>query len=201
MDDCEAIAEIGARSYQEYEYFTIFFADPERRYRFGVELQRTGYKVAMKRDRVLIGEEGGQIVAAAELMAPGDRPQTNWDFVKAGLFKMLKAGGVKDTLDWLSMQEQMSKVCHRLTEPHWYINSLAVREESKGQNYGSEMLQRCIIPYVAEHGGGLLTLITNNEPNRFFYLKNGFEEFSSDQYTFRGQRMGNYGFWMRVKGV
>lgn len=196
--DCETIALIGAQAYQNYEYFTIFFPNPQQRLRFGTQLQRTGYKVALIRDRVLIGLLDGHIACAAELIAPTDHPQTSLDFLRAGLPKMLRAGGLRNTIEWLRMQQETSRVCHHLPQPHWYINSLAVAPHLQGQNLGSEMLQHCIIPFVAQHGGGLLTLITNNDPNRFFYLKNGFYEFSTDMFSYRGQQLPNYAFSLQV---
>ncbi|AET59686.1 histone acetyltransferase HPA2-like protein [Paenibacillus terrae HPL-003] len=38
------------------------------------------------------------------------------------------------------------------------------------------MLNECIKPYIASHGGGLITFNTNAEDNRSFYRKNGFTE-------------------------
>ena len=61
--------------------------------------------------------------------------------------------------------------------PKWHLVLLAVQSCSKRCGIGSEMLQKCIIPYIKSNGGGVLTFNTNVEGNRAFYKKNGFEEF------------------------
>ena len=69
--------------------------------------------------------------------------------------------------------------CETVPEPRWHLCLLAVDASRKGGGVGSRMLQECIIPYVASHGGGTLTFNTNAEINRRFYLKNGFTEFDA----------------------
>ena len=68
----------------------------------------------------------------------------------------------------------------------------------KGCGLGSGMLQDCLIPYVQKQGGQELTLITNTEGNRKFYVKNGFQEFSQRILEKNGQRVGNWSFCMDI---
>ena len=56
------------------------------------------------------------------------------------------------------------------------------------------MLHDCILPYIAENGGGLLTFNTNAEINRAFYKKNGFEEFDVDTLNENGKEIGNWSY-------
>ncbi|WP_081473718.1 GNAT family N-acetyltransferase [Paenibacillus terrae] len=53
---------------------------------------------------------------------------------------------------------------------------IAVSNSFKGKGLGGKMLNECIKPYIASHGGGLITFNTNAEDNRSFYRKNGFTE-------------------------
>ena len=43
-------------------------------------------------------------------------------------------------------------------------------------------------------------LITNSEKNRAFYQKNGFEEFSSEEFDVNGYKLGNWGYRMNIGG-
>lgn len=199
--DIEEVSVLGAKSYHDYEYFSIFFPDERVRYNFGVELQRTGCRTALRRDRIMLAECDGRIVAGAELIAPYDDEQSGFDFFRNGGLKVLLAGGFKESLRWLDMQEETGKICHDIKEPHWYLNSFAVDNDLKGQGIGTRMMQEYIIPFIAENGGGPLYLITNSEINSRFYLKNGFELFSYEEFTYNGKKMGNWAFRMDVKPI
>lgn len=79
--------------------------------------------------------------------------------------------GIKNTKAFLHMCEMSDKACHLIPDSKWHLVLLAVQSCSKRCGIGSEMLQKCIIPYIKSNGGGVLTFNTNVEGNRAFYKK------------------------------
>lgn len=96
------------------------------------------------------------------------------------------------------MLDEAGSICHNLPGRVWYLNSLAVSKSCQGQGLGSRIIADCIIPYIQERDGGLLTLITNTEKNRFFYKKNGFEEFHEMFLRRNGKELGNWSYRMNI---
>ena len=135
----------------------------KKRYQFEHAIQEVNVKAYFDKTTMFVAEEAGEIVAVAQLKSPHDKDACFWDYIKAGGLKVIAAGGLKNSFDWLNMFEQTGRVCHEFKEPHWYLNSLAVSLKAKGQGIGSRMLNDCIRPYIQFHGGGLLMLITNSE--------------------------------------
>ena len=101
---------------------------------------------------------------------------------------------MKKTKAFRHMCQVADKACHDLPDPKWHLVLLAVSSHSKGQGIGSKMLHDCILPYIAKNGGGLLTFNTNEEVNRTFYKKNGFEEFDIDTLHENGKEIGNWSY-------
>ena len=174
-DDFDSCIQLLANSFWGYEYFEPFVKSKKKRYQFEHAIQEVNVKAYFDKTTMFVAEESGEIVAVAQLKSPHDKGACFWDYIKAGGLKVIAAGGLKNSFDWLNMFEQTGRVCHEFKEPHWYLNSLAVSLKAKGQGIGSRMLNDCIRPYIQFHGGGLLMLITNSEKNRAFYQKNGFE--------------------------
>ena len=178
-DDFDSCIQLLANSFWGYEYFEPFVKSKKKRYQFEHAIQEVNVKAYFDKTTMFVAEESGEIVAVAQLKSPHDKGACFWDYIKAGGLKVIAAGGLKNSFDWLNMFEQTGRVCHEFKEPHWYLNSLAVSLKAKGQGIGSRMLNDCIRPYIQFHGGGLLMLITNSEKNRAFYQKNGFEIIAS----------------------
>ena len=194
-DDFDSCIQLLANSFWGYEYFEPFVKSKKKRYQFEHAIQEVNVKAYFDKTTMFVAEESGEIVAVAQLKSPHDKDACFWDYIKAGGLKVIAAGGLKNSFDWLNMFEQTGRVCHEFKEPHWYLNSLAVSLKAKGQGIGSRMLNDCIRPYIQFHGGGLLMLITNSEKNRAFYQKNGFEEFDVN-----GYKLGNWGYRMNIGG-
>ena len=197
-DDFDSCIQLLANSFWGYEYFEPFVKSKKKRYQFEHAIQEVNVKAYF-----LIPDESSQTpsaISVAQLKSPHDKGACFWDYIKAGGLKVIAAGGLKNSFDWLNMFEQTGRVCHEFKEPHWYLNSLAVSLKAKGQGIGSRMLNDCIRPYIQFHGGGLLMLITNSEKNRAFYQKNGFEEFSSEEFDVNGYKLGNWGYRMNIGG-
>ena len=68
----------------------------------------------------------------------------------------------------------------------------------QGQGAGSKMLNDCIKPYIAKHGGGILTFITNPQINRKFYIKNGFTEFHEMVIRRNKTEINNWSYSMEI---
>ena len=199
-DDFDSCIQLLANSFWGYEYFEPFVKSKKKRYQFEHAIQEVNVKAYFDKTTMFVAEESGEIVAVAQLKSPHDKDACFWDYIKAGGLKVIAAGGLKNSFDWLNMFEQTGRVCHEFKEPHWYLNSLADSLKAKGQGIGSRMLNDCIRPYIQFHGGGLLMLITNSEKNRAFYQKNGFEEFSSEEFDVNGYKLGNWGYRMNIGG-
>ena len=54
-----------------------------------------------------------------------------------------------------------------------------------------------IIPYAKERGAETLSLFTNSELNKKFYVKNGFSEFDEKQFRHEGKTIGSWSYVMR----
>lgn len=199
-DDFDSCIQLLANSFWGYEYFEPFVKSKKKRYQFEHAIQEVNVKAYFDKTTMFVAEESGEIVAVAQLKSPHDKGACFWDYIKAGGLKVIAAGGLKNSFDWLNMFEQTGRVCHEFKEPHWYLNSLAVSLKAKGQGIGSRMLNDCIRPYIQFHGGGLLMLTTNSEKNRAFYQKNGFEEFSSEEFDVNGYKLGNWCYRMNIGG-
>ena len=96
------------------------------------------------------------------------------------------------------MLDKASSIWHNLPGRVWYLNSLAVSKFYQRQGLGSKIIADCIIPYIQEKNGGILTLITNSEQKRIFYKKNGFEEFHEMILRRKNKEFGNWSYCMKI---
>ncbi|MBQ9007994.1 MAG: hypothetical protein IJ088_01505 [Clostridia bacterium] len=51
---------------------------------------------------------------------------------------------------------------------------------------------------MKRNGGKTLSLFTNSEINRVFYLRNGFEEFDATEFTHNGKTLGSWSLIYRI---
>lgn len=188
------IAELMTKSFSDYSCFKVYIKDRGARLRFLKSVFMMFAKACYKQQDILVGVQNEEIVAVAMLKAP-DKPELSlWDFGLAGGINVLIAGGLKDTFEILSMSKELSSMCYK-TYPHsWYLTWFAISDLCQGQGVGSSMLNDCVKPYIAEHGGGTFTLITNEERNRAFYVKNGFTEFHGTEIYRNNQSFGNWSY-------
>lgn len=185
--------EILKDAFREYNFFHVYVDNPKRERIFFHTVMNVWMKNGFKNGTVLVGLEDNTIVSVAVLKAPKDKEV---EFIDKSFqsVKMILAGGIRNTKAFLRMCEVSDNACHSLPEPKWHLIALAVSENHKGRGVGSSMLQSCIVPYVARHGGGVLTLNTNTEMNRLFYKKNGFEEFEELILHENGKDIGNWSY-------
>lgn len=118
------------------------------------------------------------------------------DYILSGAIDLVYPVGIKRLLRFFDISEQAHTDCAVGCPGAWYLEMLCVSKDRKGQGLGSNLLQSCVIPYARAHGGKQLALITNTEPNRIFYTKNGFSEFSSIMLHYKTQSVGNWSFLM-----
>ena len=187
-------AELAAKSFYDYEYFTDYVPDDKRRWRFLRTMLAIEVKINDGLARFFTAKEDGQIVAVAMLCDPNYHKPSDAEYIKAGFLKCYFQGGVRNVAAWNSMEGEAGKPCHALAGRTWYLNLLTVDPQRKGKGIGSRMLHECILPYVKEHGGNALCLFTNSQINRKFYQKNGFREFDERFFTYKGKELGSWSY-------
>lgn len=195
-DTCAALA---ARAFEDYEYFTYYIPDDQRRTRFLSTMLEIEVRINDGPADFFTAKEDGKIVAVAMLCPPEYKKPSDMAYMRAGFGKCFLQGGIRDVAAWNAMEGKAGQPCHSLGGQTWYLNLLTVEPNLKGQGLGSRMLQACILPYVKEHGGETLCLFTNSEINRTFYQKNGFEEFDQRFFTRKGKQLGNWSFRASIK--
>lgn len=80
----------------------------------------------------------------------------------------------------------------------WYLEMLVVEGSMKGKGLGRRIINDAVVPYVSQHGGKNLALITNTESNCRFYEKNDFAIFSERMLEMRGRGISN---WSLVRSM
>lgn len=200
-EELEKCAEICAGAYLDYEYFSIFVKDKKKLFDFILAIMRTALNAGYKKQVVLVGVEQGQIVSAAQLKKPNTKELSFGSCILSGALRIFSAGGVKSTIEWLKMSEASEQACRQIPEPRWYLNSFIVAKDHQHEGIGCSMLQNCVIPYIANHGGGPLTLVTNSEENSEFYKKNGFAEFCFEHLFYMNADLGNWSFKKEIPGA
>ena len=171
-EERDACAELAARAFDDYEYFTVYFPRGERRYRFLRSMIDTEFRVNDGLEVFLTAKEGDRTVAAAILCRPGYIKPSAAAYLRGGFWKSMLYGGFRDVSAWDRMEYEAFGPCREMNRKDaWYLNMLVVSPDRKGEGIGSRMLQECLIPYVKEHGGKKLCMFTNSQGNRLFYRK------------------------------
>lgn len=199
QDELDQAAELLTKSFQGYSFFNMYAGNKIKKEAFLHAIQEVSFKTAYKKHTVLAGANDKGIVSLAQLKPPHKSEAGFLDYLLGGGMKIMLAGGIKNTLELLKMNEEATAACHNQSGRVWYLSALAVSSFHQGQGLGSKMLHDCIIPYIEKRGGGLLTLITNTEKNRLFYKKNGFEEFDGIILRRNGKVLGNWSYRMNIE--
>ncbi len=198
QDELDLAAELLTKSFQGYSFFNMYAGNKIKKHEFLHAIQEASVKTAYKKHTVLAGTNDNKIVTVAQLKAPHKAEAGILDYLLGGGIKIMLAGGIKNTMELLKMNEEATTACQEQPGRVWYLSALAVSTFHQGQGLGSKMLHDCIIPYIEKRGGGLLTLITNTEKNRLFYKKNGFEEFDEMIIRRNGKELGNWSYRMNI---
>ncbi len=189
-----ACADLAARAFEDYEYFSVYVADDKRRRRFLRALLRSEFR--SNRDSALFftAKTDGVAAGVAMLCAPGYRKPSDVRYLRTGYLAAMLHGGIRNVDAWNEMEKQAGAPCHSLADGAWYLSLLTVEPAQEGQGIGSGMLRECLVPYVREHGGSSLCLFTNSRRNCIFYQKNGFTEFDARQFSYNGKKIGSWSY-------
>jgi len=198
-EDLPKCIDLISNAYMPYKMFNMYCEDEKRRHKFVRAINAVSSTVTCKRNELWIAEEDGELIGCIELETPTSKPRTIIDYLLGGGLKVFKAGGIKNSLGFLSMSDKSEELLVNYPEKHWYVLTLTVRIDKEGKGYGSRIIQEFLIPHVAQNGGGLLTLKTDTEENARFYTRNGFELYKFRKMEFNNKPMDNYSFWMRVE--
>lgn len=194
-----ACAALAARAFMDYEYFTDYIPNDQRRTRFLNTMLDIEVRINDGQADFFTAKIDGEIVAVAMLCPPEYKKPSDMAYIRAGFGKCFLQGGVRDVAAWNDMEGKAGEPCHSLGGQTWYLNLLTVEPEHKGQGLGSRMLRECILPYVKEHGGETLCLFTNSEVNRKFYQKNGFVEFDQRSFNRKGKQLGSWSYRASIR--
>ena len=187
-------AELAARAFSDYEYFTNWFPDQEERARVERTIIWQSYKTNFKRVHQLSAKLDGKIVATAELNAPDYKDPSVLSYLLHGWLKVYKTADKKRIDDWIAMDEAAGQPCHEYqkTGPDiWYVSSLTVDPSMQGIGLGTKLVDY-YENYIRERGGKQVVLVTNSHKNLNFYLKCGYELFDEREFVYNGNRMGSW---------
>ena len=187
-------AELAARAFGDYEYFTNWFPEKEERDRMEIAIIWCSYKTNFSRVHLLSAKLDGKIVGTAELNAPDYKDPSVLSYILHGWLNVYKAAGIKRVNDWITMDAAASKPCHdyQKTGPDiWYVSSLTVDPSMQGIGLGAKLMDY-YENYIRERGGKQVVLVTNSQKNLNFYLKRGYELFDEREFEYDGNKMGSW---------
>lgn len=197
-NDIDELAKMVAESFGEYPLYDMVLRDKFKETKdyvaFTAILQRVHIISYLKKHVCLVGVQNSKICCMTLLKQPGTRKVSLWDYICAGGLQLIPFVGFFRLIEMIGVMEEVRKEISQRHQDAWYVEMLSVNKEYQGQRIGSRMINDCIVPYVEEHGGEKVTLITNTELNRKFYLKNGFCELFAKSVRRQGKESPNWGY-------
>ena len=187
-------AELAARAFNDYEYFTNWFPDQKERDRVQISIIWHSYKTNFNRVHQLSAKLDGKIVATAELNDPDYKDPSVLSYILHGWLSVYKAAGIRRINDWIAMDAAAGQPCHdyQKTGPGiWYVSSLSVEPAMQGIGLGTQLLEYCE-NYIRERDGKQVVLVTNSQKNLNFYLKRGYELFDEREFEYNGHKMESW---------
>ena len=187
-------AELAARAFSDYEYFTNWFPDPKERAKVEIAIIWCSYKTNFSSAPQLTAKLDGKIVATAELNAPDHKAPSVLSYILHGWLKVYMAAGLKRVNDWIAMDAAASQPCHdyQKTAPGvWYLSSLSTDPSMQGIGLVTKLMEY-YEDYIREHGGKQVVLVTNSQRNLNFYLKRGYEVFDEQVFEYNDHKMGSW---------
>ena len=122
-------AELAARSFDDYEYFTNWFPDKETRNAFQLSAILHEYRTNFGRAEYLMASQDSQMVAVCQLNPPSYRKPSGLSYLLHGWLNVFKTGE-KELIDkWLEMDAAAGRPCHEYQKKGpgiWYASSLTV---------------------------------------------------------------------------
>lgn len=187
-------AELAARAFSDYEYFTIWFPDPEECAKVEMAIIWHAYKTNFNRVQQLTARLDGKIVATAELNAPDFKEPSVLSYILHGWLNVYRAANIKRVNDWIAMDAAAGQPSHdyQKTGPGiWYLSSLSVDPCMQGKGLGTKFLDY-LENYIREHGGKQIVFYTNSQKNLDFYLHRGYELFDERVFEYHNRKMGSW---------
>ena len=196
--ELQPCADLAARAFGDYEYFSIYVPNDKKRQRFLRALLHSEFQSNQKSAVFFTAKKDGVLAAAAMLCAPDYRKPSDGQYLRTGYLVAMLHGGIRNVNAWNEMEKKAGAPCHSLTGNIWYLSLLTVDPAFAGHGIGSGMLRDCLIPYVRQQGGNALCLFTNSQRNRLFYQKNGFTEFHAQQFYYDGKQIGSWSYRLNL---
>lgn len=187
-------AELAARAFEDYEYFTNYFPNPQERRKVLRTVIYREYLTNYGKVHFLTAKVDGKMVAVAQLNAPEYRKPSDFQYLIHGWPLVYRGVNRKRLDDWLEMDAEAGRPCHdyQKTAPDvWYASSLTVDPKAQGTGIGSQFIAFWE-EYIRAHGGKQLVFFTNSEKNRAYYIKRGFEVFHTREFIYDGKKMGSW---------
>ena len=187
-------AELAARAFSDYEYFTNWFPDDEVRAKVEISIIWHSYKTNFNRVHQLTAKLDGKIVAIAELNDPDFKDPSVLSYILHGWLNVYKAADKKSIDDWIAMDAAAGQPCHdyqKTDQGIWYLSSLSVDPSMQGIGLGTQLIDY-YENYIRERGGKQVVLYTNSQKNLNFYLKRGYELFDERGFEYNGHKMGSW---------
>lgn len=192
--EVKACAEVAAKAFHPYDYFTLFFDDAKERMDYLRTIIASEYRANRHAAHLLVMEDEGKIVAVAQLHGPDYKKPSDLKYLLSGFTKIYRTADKQTIDDWLEMDKNAGEPCHRQLPEAWYLSSLVVDPQYQGKHYGTRMIEEGIIPYIQGRQGNKLSLFTNSEKNCRFYEKLGFRQFDSKEIEYHGKTMGSWSY-------
>ena len=187
-------AELAARAFSDYEYFTTWFPDPKECAKVEMAIIWYAYKTNFNHVQQLTAKIDGKIVATAELNAPDFKEPSVLSYILHGWLNVYRAANIKRVNDWIAMDAAAGQPSHdyQKTGPGiWYLSSLSVDPCMQGKGVGAKFLDY-LEDYIRERGGKQIVFYTNSQKNLNFYLHRGYELFDERVFDYHDRKMGSW---------
>lgn len=208
IDELKDVARMGAVSFADYPLCDEIrgeFKDEDRFIDFMTEVFQVYIGAYYNKSVVFVGEEDNKIKSYAIVERPYSRSVGLFDYFRAGAFRLFRTVSITKVFKFLKILNEGHEPSKELKHHSWFLESLAVDHTSRGQQLGSKMLKDCVIPYIKQQSKGKdsesFVTFTNNEINRRFYTKNGFDEYDASTIERNGKTIGNWSFKMSISPV
>ena len=192
--ETKACAELAARAFSPYSYFTMFFPNEEERMNYLRTIIRAEYRANRRAAQLLVMKDEGKTASVVQLHAPDYKKPSDLKYLLSGFTRIYKTADKQAIDDWLAMDAQAGKPCHELAQDAWYLSSLVVDPAFQGKHYGTRMIEEYVIPCIKSQGGNKLSLFTNSESNCRFYEKMGFNQIHATTIEYHGKQMGSWSY-------
>lgn len=192
--ELKAAVTLVTRSFENYEYFTNYFPNPEERKKVLWNVIYREYKTNFGKVHFLVAKLDGKMVAIAQLNAPDYQKPSDFQYLINGWPLVYRGVNRRRLDDWLAMDASAGKPCHEYqkTGPDiWYASSLTVDPSAQGTGIGSQFINYWE-QFIRERGGKQLVFFTNSEKNIAYYTKRGFEVFHQQEFIYDGKKMGSW---------